>query len=158
MIIYKVRKNPSLWRKRSTRLCVKQGRMLSYFNPNSEDCKCLSELLLPSNLNTEMKIKLNKAILKRSAIRRSSSVKVLYNYLDLISPAHSTVLLIIDRILSSIFFINSFYPLRTRTVTVIKAVLQLLIYKVILTLWRGFFKWWKYKILIKYFNVFHHSK
>lgn len=93
-----------------------------------------------SNLNTEMKIKLNKAILKRSAIRRSSSVKVLYNYLDLISPAHSTVLLIIDRILSSIFFINSFYPLRTRTVTVIKAVLQLLIYKVILTLWRGFFK------------------
>lgn len=93
-----------------------------------------------SNLNTEMKIKLNKAILeKKSAIRRSSSVKILYNYLDLISPAHSTVLLIIDRILSSIFFINSFYPLRTRTVTVIKAVLQLLIYKVILTLWRGFF-------------------
>lgn len=68
-----------------------------------------------SNLNTEKKIKLNKGILKRrkSDIKRSSS-------------AYSTVLLIIDRILSSNFFINSFYPLRTRIVTVIKAVLQIL--------------------------------
>lgn len=106
---------------------------------------------LSLTLNTEKKIKLNRAILeekRKSAIKRSSNVKVLYNFLDFnyfysfciiistISPAYINKLLIPDRFLSYIFFINSFYSLRTRIIKVITVVLQLLIYKAITTLFR----------------------